>query len=521
MTHLLDSRQAVILTALLETSKSQSVNRLAERVNLSERVVRYNLPMIEAWLSLRNIDLITRQRIGVHVQADAETRRALLKELQEAQFNLLLTPKDRLQLILFDLLTDPGQRTGADWEQQLGISHATLARDMEGVEKWLEPFHLYLKRKQRTGTALVGREIDIRHATVALCLQVVPEVHLLHATAWGLRRHTPDLEDSGANNLLFPLICEWPLPEAWRVISLIEEALDTSLTDSAHLYLSLYQAIMTRRVQAGHFVQLSHDQLAPLLAQPEYPLVEAVLEQRYRQTGQRWSQAEIGQLTLEIVTSARQSGSEPPLPSRADVDLPEFTAHLVARIEQQVDVRLAHPEVLSRLQEHLARSITRLRYGLPITNPLTAEVRQTYPDLWQATAVTLADLAPDLGVKFPEEEIGFVTMYMGLALDMTRQTEKPRPRVVVACPSGGVTVWMLVSRLRSALPGIEIVEVVPIRHLNRISARHADAIITTAAIQSATLPVIKVSPFINEQEVNQIRTALGIDTDQRPPAKPR
>jgi transcriptional antiterminator len=167
--------------------------------------------------------------------------------------------------------------------------------------------------------------------------------------------------------------------------------------------------------------------------------------------------------------------------------------------------------VLARLAEHLSRSVTRVHHGLPIRNPLTPEVRRAYPALWDATSEAARGLAGDLNAALPQEEIAYITMYMGMALELRRRLERNAGRrVVIVCPSGGVTAWMLLSRLKSELPELEVVDVMSIRYLGKFDRESADAVISTAELSSCPLPVITVSPLVTGQDIERIRRRLGL-----------
>ena len=110
----------------------------------------------------------------------------------------------------------------------------------------------------------------------------------------------------------------------------------------------------------------------------------------------------------------------------------------------------------------------------------------------------------------PTEEIAFITMYVALALELNKNIEQklPNPRVVVACPSGGVTVWMLVSRLRAELPELEIKEVISLRDINSIDANEVDVIISSTPVNSRNIQSITVNPLLTDKDIKRIKQEL-------------
>jgi transcriptional antiterminator len=162
------------------------------------------------------------------------------------------------------------------------------------------------------------------------------------------------------------------------------------------------------------------------------------------------------------------------------------------------------------LAEHLSRALDRARHGLLIHNPLLAQVQQAYPSLWLAAAEVLAGVSRRIGVAIPAGEVAYVTMYMGVAHEINERNRKvPRRRVAVACPSGGVTVWMMVARLQRSLPELDIAEITSVRHLSRLDPTRVDAVISTAQVSCRDIPVITISPLVGAEDVERIRAHFG------------
>jgi transcriptional antiterminator len=417
--------------------------------------------------------------------------------------------------LLFELLTQDSHLTGRQLASRLGVSLATLARDLVSAEVWLEDHGLYLQRRPRLGTMVVGREEDWRHALVSLILDSGLESELLQVCLWAKRPFATDgyALVHPARYRMLREIDRWHLGDAWRYIRRIENGLGITIAESDHLSLSLYWAIMVNRYQKGHTIRLSENELKAQQFLPEYVAIEAVATLFEQETGVRLPAQEKAQLTIEVLTAAREPSSTPSQGSQSP--LPAETLELARRIVDGISQRLGsdmdHPEVLYRLAEHLSRSLLRLRHGLPIRNPLTDDVQRGYPGIWSATQETLEALGKDLGQTLPREEVAFIVMYMGVAMELNRRLMRRRgPRVIVACPTGGVTAWMLLSRLRSEFPELDVAHVVSVLELHKVDLQDVDAIISTVQLHFRQVPVITISPLVTESEVNRVRQELGL-----------
>jgi mannitol operon transcriptional antiterminator len=413
-------------------------------------------------------------------------------------------------------------------ECQIRVSLATLSRDLSSIEPWLAEFRLTLSRRPRIGACLAGSEKDRRRALITLVLEADIHAPLLDLALSGrIPEGKPNRFDRPFQRIFLEQVSEWQLDAGWRHISRLEDVLKRSFTDEDHLTLALYWAVAALRVRAGHFLEIPEGIQESLWTSPEFAAVTASADLLQRETGLNLTPSERAHLTLEVRTTARRladgGGQEADRPPCEGEDPTHLASIVAAEISARVGQDLMHPEVLARMAEHLSRALDRARHGLLIHNPLLAQVRQAYPGLWLAATEVLAELSGQIGVSIPAGEVAYVTMYMGVAHELNQRHQRtPRRRVVVACPSGGVTVWMMVSRLQRNLPELEIVEITSVRHLSRLDRSRVDAVISTAQVQCREVPVITISPLVGADDVRRIRAHFGLPvaTGEPEPAWP-
>jgi hypothetical protein len=106
-------------------------------------------------------------------------------------------------------------------------------------------------------------------------------------------------------------------------------------------------------------------------------------------------------------------------------------------------------------------------------------------------------------------------MALALQLNKNFQKSKLNPVAVVACPSGGITVWMLVSRLRSELPEIEIKETISLRDISRVNPNEVDFLICTTQVSSRNIRVITVNPLLGEEDIQKIHQEIELLRKQK------
>src|SRR2546430_13387367 len=129
----LDSRQASITRLLLTEERPSTVEAIASELNLTGRIVRYNLASIDTFLRPEGLRVMRRRGVGVWVAGDEERRRALLVNLGSVAGPRVLDSEDRKLRVLAALLdASPRPVHIADFECALGASRPTVRRDARG-----------------------------------------------------------------------------------------------------------------------------------------------------------------------------------------------------------------------------------------------------------------------------------------------------------------------------------------------------------------------------------------------------
>ncbi|NND03627.1 MAG: PRD domain-containing protein, partial [Acidimicrobiia bacterium] len=186
-----------------------------------------------------------------------------------------------------------------------------------------------------------------------------------------------------------------------------------------------------------------------------------------------------------------------------------LVAEAVETAAKRLHPGLAEDTELQRsLTEHVERLRIRVRYGLPVHNPLLKEVTLRYPDVHDVAGEIAQRIGDELEGQMSDVETGFVTMYLSGALERLRL--KPRKRAIVVCPSGVATVWILVSRIQAEFPELDIVEVVSAGSFVRDDHESYDIVISTIDIgaEESAIPVVVVNPLLPTDDVRRLARSL-------------
>ena len=497
----LDTRQTRIARRLLEIVGPASVDDLAVGLKLTDRMVRYNLGSIEGVLADHGLRLARRPGVGIWIEGPPQARADLLAALDLATGPAVLDSTDRRGRILLELLVaSPDPVRSEALELRLGVSRPTIRRDMREAEAWLEQHRLHLRRMPGRGITVAGSEVDLRGGLLAIVLEIVPQ-HVLEAHTQGVRAPAGG---AASHAELDGFLDRLELP-TFRAI-LADELRDLDDRDPTVTVAALTLGIAAFRIRAGQAVRLGGGRLRSLLDHPASASATRIAAAVERAAAVTLGRHDVAAIT-ESLLGLTQLVDVAARPEAVDV---RYIDRIIASAARRLHPSLAVDEQLrTSLSEHVRRLHVRLRFGLPVSNPLQQEVKRRYPDVYRAAAEILEEVGPVAGSEMPVEEIGLLTMYLAGSLE--RHRLRPKVRVTVVCPAGMATAWILVSRLVAEFPQIEVVRVVSKAAFETEPGDEPDLVVSTIPLEDLPPDAasLVVSPLLREADVRRLARIIG------------
>lgn len=499
----LDTRQARVVRALLEIVGPTTVDELATELKLTDRMVRYSLAAIEGMLGDHGLRLGRRRGVGIWIEGSPAARVELRDALDAASGPSVLDPAERRGRILLGLLIAAPEPVPSEaLEARLDVSRPTIRRDMREVEAWLEGHRLHLRRMPGRGIAVVGSEVDLRGGLFALALEIASPATLEGRAvrpAEGSKAEGPGPETDPV-----AYVSRLDLP-TFRAI-LADELHDFDDGDPTVGTVALFLGIVVDRIRSGRAVRLGSGRMRSLLDHPASASAARIATSVQAATGVHLGRTEVAAIT-ESLLGLTQLVDVAARPQTLD---PRYIDRLIAAAAARIHPSLATDDQLrTSLTDHVRRLQVRLRFGLPVSNPLQQEVRRRYPDIYRAAAEILAEVGPVGEAETPPEEIGLLTMYLAGSLE--RHRLRPKVRVTVVCPAGMATAWILVSRIVAEFPQIEVVRVVSKAGFETEPGDEPDLVVSTIPLEDAPgAPLsLVVSPLLREADVRRIGRAVA------------
>ncbi len=496
-------REIRLIEALLHHPEGLTADGLADRLGVSARTVHRDLRSASKFLTSHDLTLVRRAGWGMRVEGPEPLRTRTLGELREMR-SLAPTPEERQASLLGMLLGSDEPIKLRTLASRSKVSVGMVGRDLDEAEDWLESFGLSLVRRRGYGVQVVGAENDLRRAMSQLVLQDLDEAAFLSDQEEPGEQPTGDVDHLTGS--LMGMIDEGRLQTVRTLTSEAVKDLPYAIADSAFVNLSVHVALMVECLLRGGEIEMDSEVLPRLRDTAEYASARnlaGAIEQNFRLNV---PEEEIAYLTQHLRgTKLRQDGDLDRYFESSDLEIASRVKALIHFVSEQTGVTLAGDSSLyTGLLAHIERAIHRLRENMRISNPLLSEMKEDYPALF--------DLV-DRGMKkvfvedeVPEEEIGFVAMHFGAALDRGRGNFPNS--VLIICPSGISSSRILASRLEKAFPQIRQVHNASLFDLDRLDANKFDLVVSTVPLHIPEDLYVQVRPLLSEEEIGSIRDHL-------------
>jgi mannitol operon transcriptional antiterminator len=511
----LSAHEIELIGALLRHPEGLTVADLADRLGVSARTIHRDLQSASEFLGPRDLILVRRAGRGVRVEGANGARDRALEDLRDVA-SAALSPEERRVSLLHRLLGSDEPIKLRALASGLKVSVGTVSRDLDGVEDWLADLGLSLLRKPGYGVEVVGTEADLRRAMGRLILENLDEAALLPRPKEPVRLPAGPGTDRVSDRLM-GMVDEDRLRMVETLVGEAVDRLPYAIADSAFVGLSVHVALMVERLLQGGKVDVDDDILQRLHITVEYDhargLAQAI-EETFRVDV---PEEEVAYITMHLRgTKLRQDGALERYFETSDLEVASRVKALIHYVGEQTGVVLAGDSFLyTGLLAHVDRAIQRLRENLKIYNPLLPEIKEDYPALFDLVNRGMEKVFVD--EEIPEEEVGFVAMHFGAALDRG-QGEFPQ-NVLVICSAGIGSARMLASRLEKAFPQIRLIRNASLFELEELDPGGFDLVVSTIPLPIPEGSYVQVHPLLSEDEVERIRDHLREKIGKHPSEK--
>lgn len=498
-----------------------TIHTLAERLRVSPRTVRYDLDSLESWLKQRNVNLIRRPQKGVWLEAAPGSLAALQHELGPiVSYDCSLSPEERQQLLTALLLRSEKPLTTEALANRLMISRATVVADLQKVRTWFAKRGITLQGKPNVGYYQESSEKDWRRAVSDLLAESAGEKHLIRYLTEISSGSGPWRKEGadGGIALVLSLFHEVDLTGLEKIVAKVCERHELALNDSSLIGLVVHLALAITRLKQGKDIVMPSSDLEAIEENAEFSIAREVAWAVREEYKVEMPPAEIGYITLHLMGAKLRSFRKDVYEghdNKADTIKP-LAMQFIRRAETLLGVELVtDTQLFDGLTIHLLPTQARVKFGLPFRNPLLDEIKQKFSFLFFVAKQAARVLEHAWGNNLPDEEIGYLTLHLGAAVERLKSKYRTAPKALVVCGSGVGTSQLLASILRSEIPEIKIVGFGSAFGIaQQIESLKPDLVLSTVPLKNCGVQTIVLSSIPTSQEIQELRVALGLGSSR-------
>lgn len=504
-------RMKQILQALLEEKEPISIKHLAEKTGISKRTVQRELESVNDVLLPYGMEFASKTGVGVWLAGDEAARAGILAEAASSDEYAASSKEDRRKRLVLEILREKTLRKLYYYSRKFGVSEATISTDLEAVEAWLSHQGLSMARKPGSGIEVEGTEENYRRA-IRFFIGENIDTKLFRQLydSDGGENYAASLQKNHLGRLLDKEI----LRRVHECLEGMDNQRMDNLTENAYDGLVIHLAIAINRILQQDVIQVTGDWQEKLPRDEDYRLAEDIAAELEAEFEVSIPRLEIAYICLHLKGAKHEKIQLPGREERmelADRELRQFVNDLIDAYDgQQAYLLKQDDEFMQGLLAHLQPTIVRLVHGMSIQNPVLADIKENYSEIYARCQRAAQVLADKVGRQVPEEEIGFLAVHFGAALVRLegRKEQIRKVQVAVVCSSGIGLSRLMAAKLEKVFKDRLEMTTYGKHDITPAVEAKIDFIISSLRLEDVQVPVVYVNPLLSEADIGEIRCLI-------------
>jgi ascorbate PTS system EIIA or EIIAB component len=481
---MIEKRPALLLNYLIKV-KNTTMNQVMETTKLSKRQVFYDLEKINDWLKERALPAIPYRGIQ-YLEVPEEVAAYFRKQHAISQErNLILTEEERIIFINLFLFIRQEPISSVHLTQLLQVSKNTAISDVKKANERNQLFLVEIRYSRQKGYHLLGTEFDKRVLIMHYVAQLVQLPYYEKLIAYLLKDRTGHQD----------------FYEIYQTVLQKETEFELNFVEERIHQFAYFLLFYYYRQKERKFVPFHSDEMKVLKEDPIWKVSKSLAKQLQFEE----EETEICYLTIQLLglslgRSTVQDNSSDLLFKLCEQLVFEFESKACIAFEKK-------DEVIHTLYQHLKPAYFRMKYRIPIHNPLLTQIQTEHKELYTIVKELLLPIGTLLSIKIPEEEIGFITIHFGALLQKPKQELPKKKRAIVVCPSGISSSLMVKHQLESLFSEINVEKTLSLQEVHKDNIGDYDLLFSTVELET-NLPCFYVKPIMTPIEKNILVTEV-------------
>ncbi len=494
---MINKRNLFIIEYLMKNNGNGQIRELAEKVNLSERSIRYDIDNINEYLEEEGFPKIEKLAKGKIFFENTDQ----FKEFFYKNYNqYLILPEERIVYLFLKILFSDFINLN-QLSEKLDISRSTIKVDLKSVKETLDEYNLNLKLEHKIGLYMEDEEENIRKLAIKVLMKYFEKYEIFK------KNKKQFIKDTFILNEIEECIGNLELETIRTFINYNQKLMNKIISDEAYRIITLYIAVSIIRIRKNSSLESIKNEKF-LLSTQEYENLNksiSILEANFEIS---FNKNEILKMTDYFLGSHTYNFKHSYYENWVEVEI--LIKKLIEDFNKKIDVNILKDSLLLEgLINHIKPTIYRIKNKIELQNSIYEEVIKSYPNLYEITKEVIKGLEEFAQETFSKDEIAFLVIHFKASIDRNKYKLKNIKRVLIVCGMGYGTSKLLAQQLKD-IYDVTIIDIIPSHLLNKTMEKNLeiDMIISTMDINGEAsfneIPIIKVNPIIGREDIHKL-----------------
>ena len=478
----------------LESNSITSIKEVTKALNISDRVVRYEIDNLNFILKLNKLPIVKKESKGKLLFDESlktDETLGIIKNISKH------SREERLDFIKLKFLIE-GSVNLTSLSKILDTSRTTIRADILEITKEFEKDHIIIKDNK-----IQLNEKNIRNF-------IIKYFHK------DLIKFYYNKSSSTDKNLIYTyfydLICDINIIYINKFIKEVLKKLENK-NNNFHEYIFSYIILLCIRIKQNKNIKNAENEIF-LKNTSEYTIISKYLDNLENKIKINFSSKE--RLTLIDYILGFMSYSYNTSIFEDWIKIEIFIKNMILKVNKHMQINIADDdELLDSLLSHIKPTIYRLKNNLNIERDIYFEAVEAYPELFSLIMESLGELEILVNKKIPDSEIALFTLHFLASLERNKNNDSinEKKKVVLIC-GGGYGTSMLVAKQITQSYNLEIISIISYMQFLDYNFKNIDLVITTLKLKNEfsnmlEIPIIRITPFFNNSDQKKLGTFLS------------
>ena len=424
---MMDVRSFDVVDSLYREKGYLDGDELASSLDISTRTLRDIIRDVREHIEQYGATISYKNNFGYRLEVHQKTLfESFLaqekKNIENMRFDYPITSAERCDYIIRRFLLSSTPVKSDDLCEELGISKTTFAQDLRQVKQTLYRYELHVEVQAKKGLVVCGSEKNMQSCMADFVF------YNDYASSTSFTTHS------------IGQFCRQYEQKIRTCVNRVLSDNDYHMTDLGinnlvvHILITLYRGQMDPSKPDLSDVKINEDQY-----HLEISMAQQMADRVCEYTGMSLLEEELGFIAVHIIGSRLFSKEDENLISMETLNL---VRNLFDEINRHYGISFFDDmELFTLMCMHMEPMIQRVRNGIPMRNPLLETIKTENPNGYDLAVYACRWLSQRLHATIDENEMGYMALHFGIALEGKKKAG--RKRILAVCASGVGTSRML------------------------------------------------------------------------------